>query len=69
MKTLFRKFTSGFPKMEQSLIAIFVIDLQIAKEEQLDAFLSFGYFGKHDGLGLTCFDPASRIFLVEPRET
>ena len=41
----FEKFTPGFAKIEQSLIALLVIDPVVAKEVQLNAFLSVAYFG------------------------
>lgn len=54
----FEKFTPGFAKIEQSLIALLVIDPSQSKETQLNTFLTIAYFGP-DRIG---FDAAARAF-------
>ena len=48
-KLFFKKFTKGFKKIEQTLIARFVVNPNISKETQLVAFMSTAYFGEKDG--------------------
>lgn len=55
-KLFFKKFTKGFKKIEQTLIARFVVNPNISKETQLVAFISTAYFGKNDGKQLFGFD-------------
>jgi monofunctional glycosyltransferase len=52
----FHKFTKGFEKIEQTLIARFVVNPNISKETQLVAFMSTAYFGEKDGKQLFGFD-------------
>ena len=54
----FKKFTPGFARIEQSLIAMMVIDPAVDKATQLNTFLSVAYFGE----GLIGFDAAARKF-------
>lgn len=42
----FKQFKPGFAKLRQSLIALFVLDRMLSKEEQLTFFLNLMYFGK-----------------------
>lgn len=58
----FEKFTPGFAKIEQSLIAFLVIDPAIPKETQLNTFLAIAYFGE----GVTGFDAGARKFFGKP---
>ena len=48
-KLFFDKFTKGFKKIEQTLIARLVVNPNILKETQLVAFISTAYFGEKDG--------------------
>ncbi|WP_022958086.1 transglycosylase domain-containing protein [Spongiibacter tropicus] len=48
-KLFFEKFTKGFKKIEQTLIARFVVHSNISKETQLVAFVSTAYFGEMEG--------------------
>lgn len=58
----FEKYTPGFAKIEQSLIALMVIDPAISKEKQLDTFLNVAYFGQ----GVVGFDAAARRHFGKP---
>lgn len=55
----FDRFTPGFGKIEQSLIARFVLSDAISKDEQLDLFLSLAYFGTQDGRDIIGFRSAA----------
>jgi monofunctional glycosyltransferase len=55
-RLFFDHFTKGFMKIEQSLIARFVVNPNISKEIQLVAFISTAYFGEKDGKQLFGFD-------------
>lgn len=59
-KLFFKKFTKGFKKIEQTLIARFVVNQNISKELQLIAFVSTAYFGTKDGKQLFGFENASK---------
>jgi membrane carboxypeptidase/penicillin-binding protein len=59
-KLFFKKFTKGFKKIEQTLIARFVVNPNISKETQLVAFMSTAYFGEKDGKQLYGFDQGAR---------
>jgi hypothetical protein len=58
----FERFTPGFAKIEQSLIARFVLDSAITKDEQLDLFLSLAYFGNTDGQEVIGFRSAAQAY-------
>ncbi|MBL8536874.1 MAG: transglycosylase domain-containing protein [Hyphomonadaceae bacterium] len=58
----FRHFSPGIAKIEQSLIARFVLDEAITKEEQLDLFLSLAYFGTQDGRDVIGFRDAATAY-------
>lgn len=58
----FDSFTLGFAKIEQSLIARFVLDPAISKDEQLDLFLSHAYFGHVDGRPVIGFRNAAQVY-------
>ncbi len=55
-RLFFDKFTKGFKKIEQTLIARFVVNPNISKETQLVAFMSTAYLGEKDGKQLFGFD-------------
>ncbi len=65
----FGEVTPGFTKLELSLIAFFVIDPQVSKEDQLNTFLNIADFGEVNGLALIGFDEASRVFFAKPPRT
>ncbi|MFD2112652.1 transglycosylase domain-containing protein [Thiorhodococcus fuscus] len=59
-KLFFDKFTKGFKKIEQTLIASFVVNPNISKEVQLVTFVSTAYFGEKDGKQLFGFNQGAR---------
>jgi len=63
VKTLyFERFTPGFDKIEQSLIAYFVLDRHLSKEKQLTIFLNLVYLGESNGHSIHGFADAARIY-------
>ena len=61
-KLFFPHFRPGFAKIEQSLIARFVISPNISKEEQLTAFLNVVYLGERDGTDIIGFRMAAQTY-------
>ncbi|HEY8592313.1 MAG TPA: biosynthetic peptidoglycan transglycosylase [Sphingomicrobium sp.] len=57
-----RGFKPGFAKIEQSLIARFVFDPALSKDEQLRAYLNHAYFGRAGGRQLTGYAAAARTY-------
>lgn len=58
----FEKFTPGFAKIEQSLIAVFVIDPVVDKTTQINTFLAVAYLGE----GIIGFEAAARAHFGRP---
>jgi len=58
----FDNFAPGFAKIEQSLIARFVLNSAITKDEQLDLFLSLAYFGNENGEPVIGFRDAAMTY-------
>lgn len=58
----FDRFRPGFAKLEQSLIARFVLDPAMPKQDQLKAYLNFTYLGTHDGRPVIGFARAARAY-------
>jgi membrane carboxypeptidase/penicillin-binding protein len=58
----FRHFHKGFPKIEQSLIARFVLDPAMPKNDQLQAYLNFTYFGRNDSHPVIGYANAARTY-------
>lgn len=65
-KLFFDKFTKGFKKIEQTLIARFVVNPNISKETQLVAFISTAYFGEKDGKQLFGIGEGARSWFNNP---
>lgn len=59
----FESFKPGFAKIEQSLIARFVLDPALSKRDQLEVFLNHASFGNHLGRQITGFDDGARTYL------
>lgn len=62
----FEKFEKGFAKIEQSLIARFVLDRHLTKDQQLALFVNQAYFGEADGKTIRGFEEASRAYFGKP---
>ena len=58
----FEKFRPGFAKLEQSLIAKFVVDKHFSKEEQLEVLFNHAYLGHFQGQKIIGFSNASRTY-------
>jgi membrane carboxypeptidase/penicillin-binding protein len=58
----FDRFTPGFAKIEQSLIARLVLDPSMSKADQLHAFLNHAYFGTYAGRNVIGFEAASEVY-------
>lgn len=58
----FERFEPGFAKIEQSLIARFVLHPAMGKDEQLELFLNRARFGWRDGREVRGFADAARTF-------
>lgn len=64
----FEKFTPGFAKIEQTLIAMMVINPLVTKEVQINTFLNVAYFGTDDGDRIIGFPHAARRYIGTPIE-
>lgn len=62
----FERFTPGFQKIEQSLIAHYAVTPAVAKEVQLTAFLNVSYMGTVDGRDIIGFADAARTYFSKP---
>jgi len=62
----FAHFHKGFPKIEQTLIARFVLDPAMPKNDQLKAYLNFTYFGSPRGRPVIGFADAARTYYGRP---
>jgi membrane carboxypeptidase/penicillin-binding protein len=58
----FDHFHKGFPKIEQSLIARFVLDPAMSKPDQLHSFINHAYFGTYRGKNVEGFAAAATIY-------
>jgi membrane peptidoglycan carboxypeptidase len=58
----FDRFRPGFAKLEQSLIARFVLDPAMSKDRQLQAYLNFTYFGSMKGRPVIGYGDAARSY-------
>jgi membrane peptidoglycan carboxypeptidase len=62
----FDHFTPGFAKLEQSLIARFVLDPAVPKDVQLEIFLNQARFGTLGGRPVIGFADAARSYFGRP---
>ena len=62
----FKKFTKGFKKIEQTLIAWLAITPMVTKDEQLTVFINTAYLGTVDGKEVRGFAEASRVYYKKP---
>ena len=58
----FKHFHPGFAKIEQDLIARFVLDPAMSKADQLEAFINYSYFGHPGGRDVVGFADAARTY-------
>ena len=62
----FDGFEPGFAKLEQSLIARFVLDSAMGKAEQLEVFVNHASFGRADGRAIIGFAAAAEHYYRRP---
>ena len=62
----FNRFQPGFAKLEQSLIARFVLDPAMSKREQLEVYFNYASFGRFGGREIIGFAAAARTFYRRP---
>ena len=62
----FDPFRPGFAKIEQSLIARFVLDRHLSKDQQLTLFINHAYLGAHGGRQIHGFADASQAHFGKP---
>jgi membrane carboxypeptidase/penicillin-binding protein len=62
----FDHFKPGFAKIEQTLIARFVLDPAVPKREQLEIAINYAGFGTQRGREVRGFTDAARVFYGKP---
>lgn len=68
-KLYFNDFKVGIAKIKQSLIAKFVVNDQITKDDQLTLFINSMYFGKVDGILIIGLESAANAYYHQPVKT
>ena len=58
----FKRFHPGFAKIDQDLIARFVLDPAMSKSDQLEAFINYSYFGHPGDRDVVGFADAARTY-------
>ena len=58
----FERFQPGFAKLEQSLIARFILDPAMSKPAQLRAYINHSHFGWRDGGPIIGLNAAARAY-------
>ncbi|MCA1790605.1 MAG: transglycosylase domain-containing protein [Thioalkalivibrio sp.] len=61
-------FKQGIAKIRQTLIAQYVLDDMVSKDQQLELFLNIAYFGHQDGRPVHGFADASRTYFEKNME-
>jgi len=61
----FEKFTPGFAKIEQTLIALFVIDPAVPKTVQMNTFLNIAYLGTKNGTDIIGFNNGANAYFYK----
>lgn len=62
----FKKFEPGFAKLEQTLIARFVLNRYFSKQEQLTILFNYAYLGHVNGKGVRGFEAAAQVYFKRP---
>ena len=65
-KLYFDRFKPGIAKIEQSLIARFVVNELIPKDDQLTLFINTMYFGNVDGKPIVGLESAANAYYQQP---
>jgi membrane carboxypeptidase/penicillin-binding protein len=58
----FERFTPGFAKLKQSLIAIFALDALVSKDTQLQLFINTVYLGENEGQSVNGFAQGAQAY-------
>lgn len=61
-KLYFENFKPGFEKLKQSLVAWFVVDKMVSKDDQLNLFINLMYFGSVDGKPVVGLESAAKTY-------
>lgn len=67
-RVFFDDFKPGFAKIEQTLIARYVVHPKISKDDQITAFLNLAYFGRCQNQQITGYSDAAQCYLDKPFE-
>jgi membrane peptidoglycan carboxypeptidase len=65
-RLFFDNFEPGFAKIEQSLIARFVLDPAMSKRDQLEVYFNYAYFGSDRGRDILGFAAAAEHYYHKP---
>ena len=65
-KLYFKEFKPGFRKYKQSIIARFVVNGRLKKNEQLEIFLNAAYMGNPNGNKIYGLSKASQMYYKKP---
>jgi monofunctional glycosyltransferase len=65
-RLFFAEFRPGWQKIEQTLIAGLVVNPEISKERQLEAFIDTAYFGNRNGVEITGFKAGAESWFNKP---
>ena len=58
----FKKFKPGIAKIRQTLIARFVFDPKVSKDDQLNLFINYVYLGNDKGEEIRGFEKAAKVY-------
>lgn len=61
-RIFFEDFRPGFQKLEQTLVAAWVVDPRVGKDLQLHAFAQTAYFGHRNGRAIVGFEDAAQAW-------
>jgi monofunctional glycosyltransferase len=65
-RLFFQAFRPGFQKLEQTLIAWWVVNPKVSKDAQLRAFTETAYLGQKNGRAITGFEEAAKAWFGLP---
>lgn len=65
-KLYFKQFRAGIAKIKQSLIARFVVNDMINKNDQITYFINVVFFGRKDGKPVIGLQSASQAYFAKP---
>jgi membrane carboxypeptidase/penicillin-binding protein len=68
-KLYFKEFKSGIAKIKQSLIAKFVVDKLISKDDQITLFINMMYFGRVDNKPIIGLESAAKTYYKQSLRT